>query len=206
MHLASSLSGRGCAHRAIPILAEMGIKAISIGQNSGSPIPQTNNQSRGCFVWRDEASGTELFYLDVDGYGWCNPQMILLGCILPRAPAMIVRTGAGGHGCERDRNGQPLGMEHGLVLNFNGDNEGPSTAKQYSDTWRDIQITYPNAVVVASTFDNFTKHLDGVKHKLPVVTGEVGDTWCVNERCKSLAACVELKAALVSAQGLRCAL
>ena len=119
---------------------------------------------------------------------------------------MIVRTGAGGHGCERDRNGQPLGMEHGLVLNFNGDNEGPSTAKQYSDTWRDIQITYPNAVVVASTFDNFTKHLDGVKHKLPVVTGEVGDTWCVNERCKSLAACVELKAALVSAQGLRCAL
>ena len=58
--------------RAIPILAEMGIRAISIGQNSGSPIPQTNTQSRGCFVWRDEASGTEVFYLDVDGYGWCK--------------------------------------------------------------------------------------------------------------------------------------
>ena len=43
-------------------------------------------------------------------------------------------------------------MQHGLVLNFNSDNEGVSTAAQYDAMWRDLRITYPNAQIVASTF------------------------------------------------------
>ena len=115
----------GLTRGAIPILHSMGIRAISIGQNSGSPRPATfSNSSSGCFVWRDPESDTEVFYLDTDGYGWWG----------------------GGHVCEG------FGMQHGLVLNFNGDNEGVSTAAQYDAMWRDLRITYPNAQIVASTF------------------------------------------------------
>ena len=61
----------GLTRGAIPILHSMGIRAISIGQNSGSPRPATfSNSSSGCFVWRDPESDTEVFYLDTDGYGW----------------------------------------------------------------------------------------------------------------------------------------
>ena len=42
-------------------------------------------------------------------------------------------------------------------------------------TW-DEQV-FPNAKIVASTFDNFTQYLEAARDKLPVVDAEVGDTW-----------------------------
>ena len=51
------------------------------------------------------------------------------------------------------------GLDHALVYNWNGDNEGPSKASQYAADWKEIKKLYPNARIFASTFDNFTAHL-----------------------------------------------
>ena len=49
----------------------------------------------------------------------------------------------------------------------------------YQKVWAAAQKEFPNAQVVASTFDNYTQHLTNpaVRSKLPIVTEEVGDTW-----------------------------
>ena len=70
------------------------------------------------------------------------------------------------------------GLDHALVYNWNGDNDGPSgDPTVYEKRWKEISVVFPNAEIIASTFDNFTQHLDGVKDRLPVVTAEVGDSW-----------------------------
>lgn len=102
-----------------------------------------------CFIWRDAASNTSVFGLHVNGYGDVHSGPACAG----------------------------YGMEHQLVYNFNGDNTGPSTAAQYGDVWKDFAATYPNAQIYASTFDNFTQHLQAVATRLPVLEHEVGDSW-----------------------------
>ena len=114
-HRKRTLSQRdvpGTTRGVIPVLRSMGVTTIAIGQNSGSPVPETGSTG-GCFVWRDPPSNTSLFYLHVEGYGWWG----------------------GGHGCEG------YGMKHGLVFNFNGDNSGPSTAAEYGLVWKNLGIT-----------------------------------------------------------------
>ena len=71
------------------------------------------------------------------------------------------------------------GLEHALVYNWNGDNQGPFTSETYGEKWQVIQNVFPGAEIVASTFDNFTQHLydPDVYAKLPVVTKEMGDSW-----------------------------
>ena len=70
---------------------------------------------------------------------------------------------------------------HALVYNFNGDNAGPRSAGDYIKTIASIKGVFPNADVVASTFDEFTStiadEVDAGRQVLPVVTAELADTW-----------------------------
>lgn len=63
-----------------------------------------------------------------------------------------------------------------LFCAWNRDNSGPSPSI-FADTTATLQRKYPGASVRASTFDAFFAAADKVRHLLPVVTQEIGDTW-----------------------------
>ncbi len=138
----------GIPRSAIPFLNRSGISAVSIGANDGSTPPDVPP----CFLWEDTASGTSLLGLFTwPGYG----EMPLTHQTM----------------CKVD------GLTHALVYNWNGDNAGPWEASRYRNTWASLAESFPNANIVASTFDNFTQHLSAVRDKLPVVQSDIGDTW-----------------------------
>ena len=137
----------GLTRSLIPILKSRNVKAISIGANAGSTPPELPP----CFLWQD-SDGSSLYGL----YTWPGYGMMPLShqrpCILPN-------------------------LDHALVYNWNGDNGGPLRAEDYANNFAEIQLNFPNAVVVASTFDNFTQHLSKVENQLPIVTADAADSW-----------------------------
>lgn len=57
-------------------------------------------------------------------------------------------------------------------------NTGPPTLGQLSHYYAEVHKMFPNVKqVLSSTFEEFFVELDKVKHVLPVVTKEIGDTW-----------------------------
>ena len=71
------------------------------------------------------------------------------------------------------------GFTHALVTDWNSDNRGVRSAREYLGHLKAIQREWPNAQVVVSTFDNFTEQLllSGSVNRLPVVAQEISDTW-----------------------------
>jgi hypothetical protein len=69
------------------------------------------------------------------------------------------------------------GMRDALAFAHTNDNHGPQTADQVRDEFAALRRRFPNARILASTMDAFAERLLEVKHQLPVVTGEIGDTW-----------------------------
>ena len=65
------------------------------------------------------------------------------------------------------------------ILNFahTGDNLGPPNCAAVCAIFRQVRQQFPDAPVRASTLDAFARQLRAVKAQLPVVTGELGDTW-----------------------------
>lgn len=76
-----------------------------------------------------------------------------------------------------------------------GDNEGPPPAEEVQSNFDYIKSEYPGAKLVASSLDEFWELLEAEVDSLPVVTEEIGDTWC-GRPCAS---------ALTAVQDLRCA-
>ncbi|MEG0369496.1 MAG: DUF5054 domain-containing protein, partial [Hungatella sp.] len=69
------------------------------------------------------------------------------------------------------------GMNEVLEFAHTGDNMGPQSAEDIECEFARIQELYPNAVVEASTLDEYAKALVRAKQCLPVVEEEIGDTW-----------------------------
>jgi len=69
------------------------------------------------------------------------------------------------------------GMRDVLAFAHTNDNHGPQTAAQVRAEFAALRRRFPNARIVASTLDAFAERLLEVKDQLPVVTGELGDTW-----------------------------
>ena len=69
------------------------------------------------------------------------------------------------------------GLDHALVYNFAGDNGGPQSVLAYQGLWRALEKHFPNAEIVASTFDNYTDTLQTIRHTLPKLSKEIGDTY-----------------------------
>ena len=69
------------------------------------------------------------------------------------------------------------GMSAALVFDHTGDNLGPPDKETILQTFDRLRKDFPNANVVASRLDDYAAKLLAVKDSLPIVTGEIGDTW-----------------------------
>lgn len=64
-----------------------------------------------------------------------------------------------------------------ISINFTGDNHGPHSLQDVKRIYADLHKRYPNARLVAASFNEIGEALTGMKDKLPVITSEIGDTW-----------------------------
>jgi Domain of unknown function (DUF5054) len=69
------------------------------------------------------------------------------------------------------------GMTEALAFAHTGDNRGPQSAEQVVEVFEEMRARVGEARVVASTMDAFARALLAQRSDLPVVTGEIGDTW-----------------------------
>ena len=73
--------------------------------------------------------------------------------------------------------GRVPGLADSLNFAHTGDNLGPPNCAAVRATFDQVRQQFPDATVRASTLDAFARQLRAVKAQLPVVTGELGDTW-----------------------------
>jgi hypothetical protein len=153
----------GLSRAAIPSLTQAGVAAISVGVNSGSAPPDVPKPNKP-FIWKDEASGASLI-------GFWHP---------------------GGYSGSA-ASGDPLdgpdnciflpGFSEVLCAAWRTDNAGPHSVDEILDIYRRTRENFPQAEVIASTYDDFLGALENFladkdSHSgLPVVTEEMGDTW-----------------------------
>ncbi len=69
------------------------------------------------------------------------------------------------------------GMTEAIAFAHTGDNLGPQSPEQIVGVFGQMRQQFPGATIAASTLDAFATDLRKVKADLPVVTGEIGDTW-----------------------------
>ena len=68
-------------------------------------------------------------------------------------------------------------VEEILYFDHTLDNHGAPSPQKVLDKIENIQKEYPNYEVIAGTIDDFAEVIWKVREKLPVFTGEMGDTW-----------------------------
>lgn len=64
-----------------------------------------------------------------------------------------------------------------ISVNFTGDNHGPHPYEKVKAIYADLHKRYPNAQLIASSFNEIAEELLAMQDKLPVVTSEIGDSW-----------------------------
>ena len=64
-----------------------------------------------------------------------------------------------------------------ISVNFTGDNLGPHSYEDVKAIFADLHKRYPEAQLVAASFNEIAKELVAIQDKLPIVTSEIGDTW-----------------------------
>lgn len=69
------------------------------------------------------------------------------------------------------------GIEDSLAFAHTIDNLGPQSSKQVLEIFHTMRKSFPNAQIFASSLNDFAEKLEPVRHRLPVITQEIGDTW-----------------------------
>jgi hypothetical protein len=69
------------------------------------------------------------------------------------------------------------GSDLALVTEVRGDNSGPNTPEEIDRIHAALQARFPNAEIGAASLTEMANALAPYRDKLPVVTGEIGDTW-----------------------------
>ena len=69
------------------------------------------------------------------------------------------------------------GGKTAISVNFTGDNHGPHSYEKVKEIYADLHKRYPNAQLIAASFNEIAQELLDMKASLPVVTSEIGDTW-----------------------------
>ena len=69
------------------------------------------------------------------------------------------------------------GLEDSLAFGHTGDNLGPQSPDEVLDVYREKRALFPDANIFASTLNQFAEKLEPIRHTLPVITNEIGDTW-----------------------------
>jgi hypothetical protein len=156
----------GLTRGAIPILAQAGVAALSVGVNSGSAPPGVPKHNKP-FLWKDEATETSLIAFWHPG-------------------------GYSGSAAENDPLDGPddcvsvPGFNQVLCAAWRSDNAGPHSVDEIVDIYRRAEENFPQAEIIASTYDDFLLALEQflaenttstTMNSLPVVTQEIGDTW-----------------------------
>ena len=170
----------GLTRGVIKPLQENGVIGISIGANDFSPppvVPSTVDcYSKGLktvrspFVWADTQNNRSIIVdIHPGGYGG-----ITGGIDSATGEPYYARDGT-----LCDCIGTPY-LDEVMCYAWRGDNYGPpTTLNETSVDFELFQQKFPNAKVVASTLTDYFKLLnnDTVKHCLPVISSEIGDTW-----------------------------
>ena len=69
------------------------------------------------------------------------------------------------------------GLADGLSLCFTGDNLGPQSPEEVDAVYAGLKSKHPETEPFGSTLNAFAETLESVRRDLPVVEGEIGDTW-----------------------------
>ncbi len=64
-----------------------------------------------------------------------------------------------------------------ISINFTGDNHGPHPYERVKAIYADLHKRYPNARLIAASFNEIAEECLAIQDQLPVVTSEIGDTW-----------------------------
>ncbi len=64
-----------------------------------------------------------------------------------------------------------------ISVNFTGDNHGPHSYEAVKKIYAGLRERYPNAEIIAASFNEIAEALQKHKDTLPIVTSEIGDTW-----------------------------
>ncbi|MCD9023540.1 DUF5054 domain-containing protein [Cohnella silvisoli] len=135
----------------VPSMAKAGIKFFHIGVNPLSKMPDVPPT----FVWQAQ-DGSEIIVGYNDHYGdVVNNEMDNTY----KGASMIP------------------GLEDAIVIALTGDNIGPPSIEEIKTLFANLEKQYPGAVIKSSTMDAYAEKLWEVKHKLPVMKEEIGDTW-----------------------------
>lgn len=72
---------------------------------------------------------------------------------------------------------QPPGGDLAVAVEVRNDNSGPHPQPEIQEIYARLQRQFPNAEISASNFSEIAHALEPFREKLPVVTGEIGDSW-----------------------------
>lgn len=87
------------------------------------------------------------------------------------AEVVVIYSGDYGGAYQNDLVEDVLYFDHTL------DNHGAGSTAAVEQNLRAIAAKYPGYRVVAGTLDDYAPEIWAVRHRLPVITGEIGDTW-----------------------------
>lgn len=73
--------------------------------------------------------------------------------------------------------GEVPGSPAALAFAHTNDNIGPQSPGEVVEAYHHLRVRFPQAMISASTLSAFAQELVLIKEQLPVVTGEIGDTW-----------------------------
>lgn len=71
----------------------------------------------------------------------------------------------------------PEGLDEALMFAHTSDNLGPQGEEEVLEAFETARRLFPGALVEASSLDRFARALRPLVKGLPVVSGEIGDTW-----------------------------
>jgi len=156
----------GMSRSALPALAAAGIKGYHIGYNSA--CAKAVKTLPPAFMWVEPSTGAEVLTMVNDNYG---SEIDVAERGDENTPwhgrSVVVRPGvAGAEGVA-------------LIFQFMVDNSGPPSASQVVSFWAALRTKYPGASIQASSLDDFYREVvaKGNLSALPVVKGEIGDSW-----------------------------
>jgi hypothetical protein len=69
------------------------------------------------------------------------------------------------------------GSDLAVAVEMRGDNGGPHSIEEIKNIYAELRKQFPNAKVTASNLSEVATAVEPYRAHLPVVTGEIGDTW-----------------------------
>ena len=139
----------GMTSAVIPLMVKAGVKAVTVGVNAASMPPAVPT----VFQWQHNATNTRVLAMwHPGGYGGTRGITLDSMVIVP-------------------------GMSQALAFAIRNDNSGPPSILEVYKNYASLKKLFPNAAVVASGYDQFVLELMQHQDQLPIVSGEIGDTW-----------------------------